>query len=107
MAQGTSLSYLTDKMTALGASPKHIHRVYRAWLGLGSWEAKSDCRYPAALEKEIPAIRRELEGLSRVLPVQSAQAETVKLIVGLVCCCLGVRSASPLRWAAPSDAASA
>ena len=83
MAQGTSLSYFTDKMTALGASPKHIHRVYRAWLGLGSWEAKSDCRYPAALEKEIPAIRRELEGLSRVLPVQSAQAETVKLIVGL------------------------
>ena len=83
MAQGTSLSYFTDKMTALGASPNHIHRVYRAWLGLGSWEAKSDCRYPAALEKEIPAIRRELEGLSRVLPVQSAQAETVKLVVGL------------------------
>ena len=70
-------------MTALGASPRHVHRIYRAWLGLGSWEAKDSCRYPATLEAALPEIRRELEGLSQVLPVRSAQAETIKLIVGL------------------------
>lgn len=83
MAQTASLSQFTEKMKALGASEKHLRRIYRAWLGLAAWEAKADCRYPAALEKAVPEIRAELEGLSRVLPVKSAQAETVKLIVGL------------------------
>ena len=83
MARSITLDEFTERMIRLGAGAKHVHRIYRAWLGLSPWEAKLDCRYPAALQKALPAIREELTGLSRVLPVQSAQSETVKLIVGL------------------------
>ena len=83
MQKGLSLSDFEDELRALGAGPRHIRRIYRAWLGLGPWEAKDSARYPAALEAKLTEIRNRLTKLTQVLPVKSEQAESLKLIVGL------------------------
>lgn len=83
MAQSLQLSDYAARFQALGAKAVHLRRIWRAWLGQGAWEMPPDKRFPAALEKEIPAIRAELEAIARFGIRQSAQADSVKLLVQL------------------------
>lgn len=83
MARSPHLSEFTRRFQALGAKPQHIRRIWRAWLGLGTWECPQDNRFPAALEAELSAIRRDLDALARFDARQSRQADSAKLIVHL------------------------
>lgn len=83
MGKPVQLSELTAQLEHYGAKPTHIRRILRAWMHRGSWEMKASACYPQALRDFLPQFRREVEGLSRVLPVESRDAEAMKLIVGL------------------------
>ncbi|MDO4938099.1 MAG: RNA methyltransferase [Sutterellaceae bacterium] len=83
MARSLHLSEFTQKFQALGAKPQHIRRIWRAWLGLGAWECPQANRFPAALEKELPNIRQELDALATFDYRQSQEVDSVKLIVHL------------------------
>ncbi len=83
MSRGPNLSEIVSKLQALGAKEAHVRRVMRAWMHLGPWTERSSDRFPKALLEKLPEIRAELEGLSRVVTVPSAQAESMKLIVEL------------------------
>ena len=112
MARGPHLSELAAEWQALGAKPQHVRRIFLAWAGLAPWEARKGESFPKAVAEALPGIRERLDRLSHALPVRSAEAETVKLILGTAsassrCCCPGRDCASPLRWAAPSGASSA
>ncbi len=81
MARSPHISEFQQRFISLGAKPQHIRRIWRAWLGLGTWECPQDNRFPKALEMAMPIIRGELESLAKFDARQSKQAETMKLIV--------------------------
>lgn len=83
MARSPHISEFTQRFRTLGAKPQHIRRIWRAWLGLGTWECPQDNRFPAALEKELPQIREDLEKLATFDYRQSREIDSVKLIVHL------------------------
>lgn len=83
MARSPHLSEFTKKFQALGAKPQHIRRIWRAWLGLGSWDCPQSIRFPAALQNALPQIRQELEQLATFDYRQSQEVDSVKLIVNL------------------------
>ena len=83
MARGPHLSELAAEWQALGAKPQHVRRIFLAWAGLAPWEARKGESFPKAVAEALPGIRERLDRLSHALPVRSAEAETVKLILGL------------------------
>ena len=83
MARGPHLSELAAEWHALGAKPQHVRRIFLAWAGLAPWEARKGESFPKAVAEALPDIRERLDRLSHALPVRSAEAETVKLILGL------------------------
>ena len=83
MARGPHLSELEAEWLALGAKPKHVRRLFLAWMGRAPWEAKKGESFPKGITEKLPEIRARREGLSHCLPVKSGQAESMKLIVGL------------------------
>ena len=84
MSRAPHLSEFAARLAALGAKPSHVRRIFRAWMGLCPWEAKASLHFPQPVEEALPALRRELEGLSRALYVPSAATRgSAKLIVEL------------------------
>ena len=83
MARGPHLSELEAEWLEMGAKPKHIRRIFLAWMGQVPWEAKKGESFPKRIAEKLPQIRARLEALSHSLPVKSEQAESMKLIVGL------------------------
>ena len=83
MARGPHLSELAAEWQALGAKPQHVRRIFLAWAGLAPWKARKGESFPKAVAEALPGIRERLDRLSHALPVRSAEAETVKLILGL------------------------
>ena len=83
MARASELSDFIEEFTSLGAKPEHVRRIWRAWLGMGSWQPPQSWRYPAALAECMDDIRARLEALVRFDHRQSSQAESGKLLVHL------------------------
>lgn len=83
MARASELSDFIEEFTALGAKPEHVRRIWRAWLGMGSWQPPQSWRYPAALAECMDDIRARLEALVQFDHRQSSQAESGKLLVHL------------------------
>lgn len=67
----------------LGAKPEHVRRIWRAWLGMGSWQPPACWRFPAPLAARIDDIRARLEALVRFEHVESREADSGKLLVHL------------------------
>ncbi|MBO5659289.1 MAG: RNA methyltransferase [Duodenibacillus sp.] len=83
MARAEHLSELVDLLVQRGAKTGHIRRLLRAWMHLGPWEERSNDRYPKRVAEFLPEFKSRLQGLSRVLPIESRQPDSMKLIVGL------------------------
>lgn len=83
MGKPLSLPDIVAQLEARGAKPEHVRRILRAWMHRGSWEMKSSARYPQKLRNFLPQFRAQIEAIARVLPIQSKNAASVKLIVGL------------------------
>ena len=83
MTKSATLQSITEELRELGAKPRHIRRLFRAWMHLGDWTEKPSEHFPAALKEALPDVRARFESISSVLPVQSVEAESLKLIVGL------------------------
>lgn len=83
MTKPVTLSEIRDELADLGAKPKHIRRIFRAWMHMAEWTERPSEHFPKVLKEHLTEIRKKLEGLSRVLPVQSVQADSLKMIVGL------------------------
>ena len=83
MARAEHLSELIDLLVQRGGKTGHIRRLLRAWMHLGPWEERSNDRYPKRVVEFLPEFKARLQGLSRVLPIESRQPDSMKLIVGL------------------------
>ena len=83
MPRSLHLSEFERDFAALGAKPTHIRRLWRAWLGLASWQSQGHASYPKALQEKLPEIQSELESLARFNVKESQQAESSKLLVML------------------------
>lgn len=83
MPRSLHLSEFERDFAALGAKPTHIRRLWRAWLGLASWQSQGHASYPKALQEKLPEIKSELESLARFNVKESQQAESSKLLVML------------------------
>lgn len=83
MAKAVQLSELIESLKNHGAKQGHIRRLLRAWMHRGAWQQRSNDQYPQTLQAFLPEFQASVERLSRVLPVSSAQADSLKLIVGL------------------------
>jgi len=84
MSKTISLEEFEAQCVALGAKPGHLRRIWRAWMGQATWEAGPHEAFPKALSQALEGLRAQLEGLARILPIQSAQSDCLKLLVGLV-----------------------
>lgn len=82
MARGPHLHEITARLQEMGGKPAHLRRIYRSWMGLADWTPGRKDRFPKAIAENLDQIRRDLEAISRVEPVESAEAESMKLIVG-------------------------
>ena len=65
MPRSLHLSEFERDFAALGAKPTHIRRLWRAWLGLVSWQSQGHASYPKSLQEKLPEIQSELESLAR------------------------------------------
>lgn len=83
MAREPNLSDLAEEFQSLGAKPEHIRRIWRAWLGLGSWTPPQSVQFPARLREALPQIQRRLESLVRFDHIESQQKDSGKLLVHL------------------------
>ena len=83
MPRSLHLSEFERDFAALGAKPTHIRRLWRAWLGLASWQSQGHASYPKSLQEKLPEIQSELESLARFNVRESQQAESSKLLVML------------------------
>lgn len=63
---------LDCRLSALGAKPTHVERVFRMWLAAHPFDAPSPSRrakahaFPAALQAALPALAADLDDLARV-----------------------------------------
>ena len=83
MAREPNLSDFAEEFKSLGAKPEHIRRIWRAWLGLGSWTPPQSVQFPARLREALPLIQRRLESLVRFEHIESQQKDSGKLLVHL------------------------
>ena len=83
MAREPNLSDFAEEFRSLGAKPEHIRRIWRAWLGLGSWTPPQSVQFPARLREALPDIQRRLESLVRFDHLESQQKDAGKLLVHL------------------------
>lgn len=83
MPRSLHLSEFERGFAELGAKPTHIRRLWRAWLGLASWQSQGHASYPKALQEKLPEIQSQLESLARFNVKESRQAESSKLLVML------------------------
>ena len=83
MAREPNLSDFAEEFRSLGAKPEHIRRIWRAWLGLGSWTPPQSVQFPARLREALPNIQRRLESLVRFDHLESQQKDAGKLLVHL------------------------
>ena len=83
MAREPNLSDFAEEFRSLGAKPEHTRRIWRAWLGLGSWTPPQSFQFPARLREALPDIQKRLEALVRFEHVESLQKDTGKLLVHL------------------------
>lgn len=83
MARAPGLQEFEAQWRSLGAKAGHIHHIWRAWLGLTSWQPKQSGQFPAALQQALPEIQATLEGLLQYEHTESQQAESGKLLVRL------------------------
>lgn len=83
MPRSLHLSEFERDFAELGAKPTHIRRLWRAWLGLASWQSQGHASYPKALQEKLPEIQSQLESLARFNVKESRQAESSKLLVML------------------------
>ncbi len=81
-----SLQDLRDRLRALGALPKHEHRVLRLWSqALPQATAKRPIEdfLPKTLREALPALEAELEALARVQSEHPAEDGSKRLLVEL------------------------
>ncbi|MDL5032064.1 RNA methyltransferase [Pelomonas sp. APW6] len=81
-----SLQDIRDRLRALGALPKHEHRVLRLWSqALPQATAKRPIEdfLPKTLREALPALEAELEALARVQSEHPAQDGSRRLLVEL------------------------
>ena len=83
MAREPNLSDFAEEFKSLGAKPEHIRRIWRAWLGLGSWTPPQSVQFPARLREALPDIQKRLESLVRFEHIKSQQKDSGKLLVHL------------------------
>ena len=83
MAREPNLSDFAEEFRSLGAKPEHIRRIWRAWLGLGSWTPPQSVQFPARLREALSDIQRRLESLVRFDHLESQQKDAGKLLVHL------------------------
>lgn len=83
MAREPNLSDFAEEFKSLGAKPEHIRRIWRAWLGQGSWMPPQSVQFPARLREALPLIQRRLESLVRFEHIESQQKDSGKLLVHL------------------------
>ena len=83
MAREPNLSDFAEEFRSLGAKPEHIRRIWRAWLGLGSWTPPQSVQFPARLREALPDVQRRLESLVRFDHLESQQKDAGKLLVHL------------------------
>ena len=83
MAREPNLSDFAEEFKSLGAKPEHIRRIWRAWLGLGSWTPPQSVQFPTRLREALPHIQRRLEALVRFEHIESQQKDSGKLLVHL------------------------
>lgn len=83
MAREPNLSDFAEEFRSLGAKPEHTRRIWRAWLGLGSWKPPQSVQFPARLREAFPDIQKRLEALVHFEHVESLQKDSGKLLVHL------------------------
>lgn len=83
MAREPNLSDFAEEFKSLGAKPEHVRRIWRAWLGLGSWTPPQNVQFPARLREALPDVQRRLESLVRFDHLESQQKDAGKLLVHL------------------------
>ena len=83
MAREPNLSDFAEEFKSLGAKPEHIRRIWRAWLGLGSWTPPQSVQFPARLREALLDIQKRLESLVRFEHIKSQQKDSGKLLVHL------------------------
>jgi len=77
---------LRDRLTALGAGPRHVHRVLRLWsnaLPQGSGSRRPETFMPHALLDALPALEQELAGLARLRSRHPSADGSQRLLVDL------------------------
>lgn len=82
MARGPHLHEMAARLETMGAKPAHSRRLFRSWMGVADWTPGRKDRFPKAVAENLEAIRKDWEAISRVEPVASAEADSMKLIVG-------------------------
>ena len=77
---------LRDRLRALGAGPRHEHRVLRLWsqaLPQDSGSRRPETFMPHALVRALPALARELGGLAKLRSRHPSQDGSERLLVDL------------------------
>ena len=82
----TDLDALEQRLSALGAGPRHLQHLMRTWtqaLPLSRGRKQVEHFLPLAVRDAWPAIDTALQGLARELSVHPGEDHSVRLLVAL------------------------